>query len=265
MGGKMERDKVAQIRALPWRVALVTGAARGIGAATARRLATSDYYVVLAGRSETVLQHARALSNEGHSAEGRVVDISDEQQVEALFGWLAQRFGKLDVLVNNAGISPKVNNDKAHVIEMDPADWDRVLQINLTGTFLMSRAAIPLLRNAADPRIINVSSQAGRARSGITAAHYAASKTAMIGLARGLAEELGPEGITVNTVAPGRTETDMITTVPDAINDRIRVVTPVRRLGHPDEVAEAIAYLAGPNTGFVNGAIIDINGGSFMP
>ena len=247
------------------RLALVTGAARGIGAAIARRLAQAGHPVVLSDVLPEVEATAAALRAEGHQASAVLLDVSDDTAVAALPTMLGADWARLAILVNNAGISPKHEGKRRPIAEMPAAEWRRVLEVNLTGAFLMSQACIPPLRMRGWGRMIMITSQAARTMSRIAGAHYAASKTGLMGFARSLAGELGPHGITVNSIAPGRIATPMAAGAADGANDSFLANIPAGRLGTPEDVAEVAAFLASDAAGYLNGATIDVGGGSFMP
>lgn len=247
------------------RVALVTGAARGIGAAIAARLATDGHPVVLVDALDEVEATAAALRAAGHEARAIRLDVSDEKAVAGLPGLLADWWDRLGVLVNNAGISPKVEGKARRVRDMPVEEWRRVLEVNLTGAFLLSRACIPPMAARHWGRIVMIASQAARAKSRIAGAHYAASKSGLLGLARSLAAELGPEGVTVNSVAPGRIDTPMARASSAGTNEAFLADVPLGRAGSSEEVAAAVAFLASDDASYLNGAILDVGGGSFMP
>ena len=244
------------------RVALVTGAARGIGAAVAATLAARGHPVVLADVLPEVEQAAAALPN----ARAIRLDVADPAAVAALPQALGPDWWeRLGVVVNNAGISPKQDGRARPIREMPLEEWNRVLAVNLTGAFLVSQACIPPLRARRWGRIVMMTSQAARAKSQIAGAHYAASKTGLMGFARSLAVELGPDGITVNSVAPGRIDTPMAQGAPAGVNDAFLAQVPLRRVGTPEDVAEVVAFLASDAAGYLSGATLDVGGGSFMP
>lgn len=247
------------------RLALVTGAARGIGAGIARRLAEAGHPVVLSDMLEEVEQTAAALRAEGHAARAIRLDVSDDAAVAALPQVLGADWARLGILVNNAGISPKHEGRRRPIAEMPAAEWRRVLEVNLTGAFLMSQACIPPLRARGWGRVIMITSQASRTMSRIAGAHYAASKTGLMGFARSLAGELGPHGITVNSIAPGRIATPMAAAAAAGANDSFLANIPAGRLGTPEDVAEVAAFLASDAASYLNGTTIDVGGGSFMP
>ncbi len=250
------------------RVALVTGANQGIGWGIAQRLSREGYTVVVNGqRADAVAKAVADLQAAGGKASGAVANVADEQSVADMFQAIRSRHGRLDVLVNNAGIALRKDGGRVNV-EDTPLDfWQRTLDVNLTGTFLVSRSAIPLMKERSWGRIINMASQVGRMKTGIGSGYYAASKAGIIGFSRVMAGELGPHGITVNCVCPGRIRTAMSASFANAdeMDRRVAAITPLRKVGHPEDVAGAVAYLASDEAGFITGTIIDITGGYFMP
>ncbi|MBR0671607.1 SDR family NAD(P)-dependent oxidoreductase [Neoroseomonas soli] len=247
------------------RVALVTGAARGLGAAIARRLAAAGHPVVLADVLDSVDATAAEITAAGHQARAIRLDVADEQAIAALPEVLGNWWDRLGVLVNNAGISPKVNGRKRMVEEIPTDEWRRVIDVNLNGPFMLSRQAIPVLKKRGWGRIVMMTSQAARVPSTITGAYYGASKTGLMGLARNLAAELGPFGITVNSVAPGRIKSDMVAGAAPGMNEAFLARIPLGRLGEPEEVAELVHFLASDAASYLTGTTIDIGGGSYMP
>lgn len=247
------------------RTVIVTGAARGIGLAIARRLLQEEAQVVLSDASRPGLQAAQDTLHAYSSRMLTVVaDVSRDDDVTHLVERTHQQFGPVSVLVNNAGISPKHEGVKAAVASMDVEEWKRVLDVNLTGAFRCVRACLPDMQAALWGRIVNIASQAGRTRSDIAGAHYAASKAGMMALARSVAGEAGSAGVTVNSVAPGRIDTPMAQAAGSAVNATYLQRIPVGRLGTVDDVAAAVAFLASDEAGFITGVTLDVNGGSFM-
>jgi 3-oxoacyl-[acyl-carrier protein] reductase len=241
------------------RTALVTGGARGLGLATARRLAQDGIRIALAD-----LAGAEAAA-EG-LGKGYVLDVTDPAAIRDVVGRVAGDFGGVDILVNCAGILPRVNGRNPTVADMPLALWNDTLAVNLTGPMLMAQACIPWMRRVGWGRIITISSRSGRMRT-FGNAHYSASKAGLFGLSRILAGEVGPDGITVNCIAPSRIDTDLNRAMPDnaaALAAALKE-TPMGRIGQPDDIAAAVAYLASDAAGFVTGAILDVTGGSYMP
>ncbi|NPC58324.1 SDR family oxidoreductase [Caenimonas soli] len=243
------------------RTAIVTGAARGIGLETATRLVRDGYRVALVDRDPQVKDSAAALGAE--SAVAVAVDVAAAeaplQVAEAVRGWAPP-----SVLVNNAGISPKVNGRSNGLLQIEQAEWDLVMNVNLYAAFRMCQQFIPGMRDMGWGRIVNVASLAGRSKSIVAGATYMASKAALLGLSRSIASQFGPDGITCNSVAPGRVDTLMGAAGGTGQNTDYAAQIPVGRIGKAHEVAAAILYLASEDAAFVNGAVIDINGGFFM-
>jgi 3-oxoacyl-[acyl-carrier protein] reductase len=193
-------------------------------------------------------------------------DVADEEAVTLACRRASEALGTIDILVNNAGISPKTGADgkRANAWEMSPAEWRRVIDVNLTGAFNGMHAVVPGMREIGRGRIISMSSVAGKTYSDIVGVHYAASKAALIGFTKHLAGELGPYGITVNAVAPGRIDTPLMRgTAPEA-NEAVRLATPLRRLGSPEDVANMCLFLTSDAAAFVTGQVCDVAGGWLM-
>lgn len=248
------------------RVVLVTGAGSGIGAAIAAQYANEGATLALVDIAEPALeQFAQQLLAQGTQVAIAVGDVADYAACETMHQQLVAELGApIDTLVNNAGISPKVNGKPANFWEMDPQEWLRVVGVNLNGAFNWSRVVAPSMVAANRGRIINMSSVAAKFFVAFTAAHYGTTKAALIGLTRDLAGELGPYGITVNAIAPGRIDTPLMRTASPATNEAVVQQTPLRRLGLPEEVAEMACFLTAPESGFITGQVVDVAGGWLM-
>jgi len=245
-----------ELTSLEGKVALVTGAASGIGAATAALFAQAGARVALVdvdGHAAT--RGAEALAREGHEAVPLQADVSQPESVAAAVAATVAAWGRLDVLVNNAGIVRD-----ARLPDVSDADWETTLSVNLRGAFLCAREAVPHMQRAGSGRILSATSIVARTGNfGQTA--YAASKAGIIGLTRTWARELGPLGITANAVAPGFIDTPMIRSVPERILAQFLAGTPAGRMGRPEEVASVYLFLASDAAAHINGAVIGVDGG----
>jgi 3-oxoacyl-[acyl-carrier protein] reductase len=192
------------------------------------------------------------------------MDVADEAGVRDMAERTKDHFGGIDLLVNNAGISPKHAGKKQTLWEMSVSEWDKVMAVNIRGAFLCCRYAVPEMIKRGGGAIVNVSSQAAKAGSVITGGHYVISKAGVVGLTKILARETAEYGIRVNAVAPGRIDTPMIWDVPPEVNEQVRNNIPLKRLGKPEEVAEGILFLLSESSSFITGFVMDINGGSGM-
>src|SRR5262245_53906897 len=243
---------------LSGKVALVTGASRGIGRAIATRLAEQGAMVVAAARADHAEGVADELRAAGWRAEALGLDVTDAAAVEAVPGAIVTRHGRLDIVVSNAGIT----RDQL-LMRMKRADWDAVIATNLTATFMLAQAAMRPMLKQHSGRIIAVSSVVGQmGNAGQT--NYAASKAGLIGFAKALAREVASRGITVNVIAPGMIDTDMTR----AVNERAQVdwsaQIPLGRLGSVDDVAAAACYLASDEAAYITGHVLAVNGGMYM-
>ena len=245
------------------KTALITGAGRGIGRAIALELAlawvdiaVNDYHVP----DETVT----LVRNEGVRCQGYAADVSDCQGVSRMVGQIKKDFGSIDILINNAGISPKHDGHKHHVYEMDPAEWQKVIDINLNGVFYCTRYVVPIMMANKWGRIVNLSSMAARVFSPIPGIHYCATKAAVIGFTRVCAGELAPYNIIVNAVAPGRIDSEMTQAVGEETNKAILSTIPLNKYGTVEDVAKTVKFLVSEENGYIVGATIDINGGRAM-
>jgi 3-oxoacyl-[acyl-carrier protein] reductase len=247
------------------KVALITGAGRGIGQALADAHAAASAKVAYLDHDPNLAEEAATAARaRGWAAFACAADVADFASISAACARIEDELGPIDILVNNAGISPKTAGRKLDVWAMDPLEWRRVVDVNLTGAFNCTRAAAPGMRARGSGRIVNISSVAGKTYCDIVGAHYAATKAALIGLTKHPAGELGPFGITVNALAPGRIDTPMARGVAPELNEAIRQVTPLRRLGTPEDVAAACLFFTSDAAGFITAQICDVSGGWLM-
>ena len=241
---------------------LVTGGSRGIGRAVALRFARAGCSVAVGYRSRAELAEGVAAEARGLGAPDAFpvgMDVSDPDSVNAAMRVVGERMGWLNVLVNNAGVIFFGSIDETTL-----EDWERVIRVNLTGPFIVTKAALPLLRRASWASIVNIASIAGETGNVVASAAYAASKAGLIGFTRRLAVELAPEGIRVNAVAPSFVETDMVREFIDTPEKRRRVeeLHPLRMIIKPEDVAEAVFFLAMPETArAITGQVLDVNAG----
>jgi len=241
------------------RVALVTGASQGIGRACALLLAAGGAQVALAARNEDKLAETKAqITAAGGQAETFKLDVANEDEVKSVFKAVVAKFGRLDILVNNAGIT----RDQL-IMRMKRADWDAVLNTNLTGAFLCTQAAITPMLKQRYGRIINITSIFGQiGQSG--QANYSASKAGLIGLTMSVAREVGSRTITCNAVAPGWIETEMTKDLPQEMKDQVLKMIPLGRTGTDVDIANAVRFLASEEAGYITGHVLSVNGGMNM-
>jgi 3-oxoacyl-[acyl-carrier protein] reductase len=238
--------------------AVVTGGARGIGAAIARCLAADGYPVALWDVNRDGLDEmVDELKSAGQLAVGRLVDVTDYEDVTNAAKEVAAEFGGIAALVNNAGITRD-----ALFVRMKPVDWELVLKINLTGAFNCCRAVARMMMKARRGRIVNIASVVGL-MGNASQANYAASKAGMLGLTKSLAKELGGRGVTVNAVAPGFIETEM-TKLPEEIVKGWLELIPLKRAGTPQDVAGVVRWLCSPEAAYITGQVVNIDGGMVM-
>ena len=245
---------------LDGRVAIVTGGSRGIGAAIAALLAEDGAAVVVSGRDADRLQRTtKELEAQGGAILGVVADAAIRQDAERLVDAAKQRFGRVDILINNAGIVRD-----GLLVRMKDEDWDRVMEVNLRGTFLMTRATTKLMiRRKSGGRVINIASTSG-AMGNAGQANYSAAKAGLIGFTKAAARELAHWSILVNAVAPGLIETDMTAAISPEAREGLLAQVPLRRIGTPREVAEVVRFLAGDAAAYITGQVFHVNGGLYM-
>lgn len=240
-------------------LALITGAASGIGRVTAQRLAEDGARVVVVDRHPDVMQVAAQLCLMGHSAIGRVMDVSDSDAVQLAVEALQAAEGGIDILVNGAAIVDHI----APIAKMNPAKWAQEIAVNLGGPFNLIRVVVPGMAERGWGRIVNISSAAARGGL-ILQAGYSASKSGLLGLTRNVTLEYARKGVTCNAILPGLIGTEKVLGMPEYIRDAAIAATPARRIGTSQEVAALISFLCGPEAGFINGAEIDISGGAHL-
>jgi 3-oxoacyl-[acyl-carrier protein] reductase len=242
---------------LSGRVAIVTGASRGIGRAIAARLAAQGAHVVAAARGENARAVADGITAEGGRADAVALDVTEPGAGEDIVRSTLERLGRIDILVNNAGIA----RDQL-LLRMKREDWDAVLATNLTGAFALTQAVLkPMIRQRSG-RIVCISSVVGQSGNA-GQANYAASKAGVIGFAKAVALEVASRGITVNVVAPGLVETDMTRAITDSARDEWASKIPLRRLGTPDDIASAVCFLASDEASYITGQVLAVNGGMY--
>ena len=241
-------------------VAIVTGAGQGMGAAMAKLIAEEGGQVVV---SDINQEKASVIADEISETETQALairaDVTREKDVQAMVETTIEHYGTISILVNNAGILYPTR-----IEQITRAEWDRVLEVNLTGTFLCSQAVLKTMKKNRYGRIVNMSSSAGRSVSTLGGAHYTAAKAGVLGLSRALAKEVAPFGITVNAICPGLIDTEMVQAecTPERIS-AYEASFPIPRLGRPDEIAQLMLFLA-TDSAYITGASIDINGGDLM-
>ncbi len=244
---------------LQGRVALVTGASQGIGRACAVALAQAGAQVALAARNQEKLAEVAAeITTAGGTAAVFALDIASEESIQACAKAVLAHFGKVEILVNNAGITRD-----GLMLRMKRADWDAVLSTNLTGAYLMTQAVLSSLLKARWGRILNLTSVVGETGQA-GQANYAASKAGLIGLTKSLARELASRGITANAIAPGYIETPMTEVLNEQQRAAMMTQIPLARAGTPEDIAQAVVFLASDAASYITGHVLDVNGGMYM-
>ncbi len=244
---------------LAGKVALVTGAAQGIGKAVALLLARNGADIVVSDINlEKAEETAKEVQTLGRKALAIKVDVAKSDDVDKMVGTILAQFGQVDILVNNAGIA----RDKL-ILRMTEEDWDAVLNINLKGTFNCTKAVVRHMSKQRSGKIVNIASvvgEMGNAGQG----NYAASKAGVIGFTKTIAREFAQRGINVNTIAPGYIETPMTDALPDKAKEELKRLIPMDRLGKPEDVAEAVLFLVSEASSYITGQVLNVNGGIYM-
>lgn len=241
---------------LKGKVAIVTGAGQGIGAATARKFAREGATVAVCDLNADAVNAAVGACRESRTeAAGFAVDIADRQAVHDMVGQVLERFGRIDILVNNAGITRD-----ARLQKMTPEQFEQVIDVNLRGVFHTTQAVVDCMVEQQAGVILNASSVVG-IYGNYGQSNYAASKFGVIGFTKTWSRELGPKGIRVNAVAPGFIDTPILATIPEEVLEKMRSQVPLRRLGQPEEIANIYAFLASDEASYINGAVIEASGG----
>jgi 3-oxoacyl-[acyl-carrier protein] reductase len=251
------RQIIDDLLDLTGQIALITGANRGIGKATAEVLHAAGANVALLARTTDMLTAVAAplLDERPHSVLALTVDVADETQVNQAVEQVMARWSRIDILVNNAGLVSPGAFDR-----IAPADWERILSVNLTGSYLCCRAVAPVMQMQRSGRIINISSISAQTGGVSGGAHYAAAKGGLLAMTKTLARDLAPYGITVNAIAPGQIDTRPEFLTPRQ-REKLEGMIPLGRLGQPEEIAYPILFLASPMAAYITGATLDVNGG----
>lgn len=240
------------------KVAIITGGANGIGLAACERFAREGATVIMADFDEAVGQErAKTLATVGRVVFMQV-DVANRERVQAMVAEVIDEFGKIDILINNAGITRD-----ATLLKMDPVDFQRVLDVNLTGVFNCTQAVVPHMVNAQSGKIINTSSVSG-VHGNFGQTNYAAAKAAVVGMTKTWAKELGRKGIHVNAVAPGFTMTEMVNKMPEKVIEKMASSVSLARLGKPEDIANAYLFLASDESDYVHGHVLHVDGGIMM-
>lgn len=241
------------------RIAFVTGASRGIGRACALALSEAGCRVVLAARNVEKLDEVAAeIRAAGRQAFTVPIDLAHDSSIKDAFARTVKEFGAIEILVNNAGITRD-----GLAMRMKRDDWNAVIETNLTGSFLCIQQVLPAMMKARWGRIVNITSVVGE-MGNAGQANYSASKAGLIGLTKSLAQEMGSRGITVNAVAPGFVETDMTGVLSPEIREKMLANIPLKRMGEPADIAQAVRFLASDGAAYITGHILDVNGGMYM-
>jgi len=244
---------------LEGKIALVTGAAQGIGRAIALLLAQKGADIVVSDinleKAEEMAKEIEAVGRKGMAIK---VDVANTDDVERMIEAILEQFGQIDILVNNAGIA----RDKL-ILRMTEEDWDAVLNVNLKGTFNCTKAVIKHMSKQRKGKIVNIASVVGE-MGNVGQANYSASKAGVIGFTKTIAREFAQRGINVNAIAPGYIETPMTEALPEKVKEELRRMIPMERLGRPEDVAQAVLFLVSETSSYITGQVLNVNGGIYM-
>jgi 3-oxoacyl-[acyl-carrier protein] reductase len=243
---------------LSGRIAIVTGASRGIGRGIAARLAKQGAHVVATAREDNAKATADEIAASGGKAEHIPLEMTDSAAIEAAVAGVIARHGRVDILVNNAGIT----KDQL-MLRLKRDDWDAVIETNLTATFVLTQLVLKQMIRQRSGRIISISSVVGQSGNA-GQANYAASKAGLIGFSKAVAQEVASRGITVNVVAPGLIETDMTKAMTESAHEQWVSKIPLKRLGTSDDIATAVCFLASDEASYITGQVLAVNGGMYM-
>jgi 3-oxoacyl-[acyl-carrier protein] reductase len=244
---------------LKGKVALVTGAAQGIGKAIAFLLARNGADIVISDINlEKAEETAREIEGTGQKAMTIKVDVVNSEEVERMVQAIIERFGHIDILVNNAGIA----RDKL-ILRMTEGDWDTVINVNLKGTFNCTKAVVKHMSKQRSGKIVSIASVVGE-MGNVGQANYSASKAGIIGFTKTIAREFAQRGINVNAIAPGYIETPMTDVLPEKTKEELKRLIPMERLGQPEDVAEAVLFLVTEASSYITGQVLNVNGGIYM-
>ncbi|MFA5205769.1 MAG: SDR family NAD(P)-dependent oxidoreductase [Lentisphaeria bacterium] len=258
----MTQQQAQQVNggALAGRVAVVTGGAQGIGRAICETLARDGATVIVADLNlDGAAQTAKRIADAGGRGDAATLDVADETSVTEFYRQILATAGRLDILVNNAGICRMIP-----ILDIGVAEWDRIMAVNLRGTFLMSREALRIMKEQKSGRIISLASASAKLGGVAAGAHYAASKAGVICFTKSLALQAAPYHVNANAVCPGPMATEMTVAWGDKTNEAFRNTIPWKEYGQPQDVANAVAFLASDRARYITGEIIDVNGGLVM-
>jgi len=248
------------MKELEGKIAIVTGGARGIGKAISQTLAKEGAHVILCDLDyKTAQRTANDIQNQGFAASAVKMDVSQGEEVKRVFEDILSKYARVGILINNAGISSLTPFE-----DISEEEWDKVISVNLKGTFLCSQAVMRAMISQRGGKIVNIASLAGKVGGILVGAHYSAAKAGIICLTKSLAKRMAPYGVNVNAVAPGPIKTKMTDTWPENEKEKFRRSIPLGHFGNPEDVAETVLFLVSDRARFITGEIIDVNGGVLM-